>query len=144
LITVKWKGKMSFIARREEGHSLTMDAPPSSGGDGEGFTPVELILAGLGGCTGMDIVTIMQRERQQITGLEVNVTGTKRNELPHYFEAIDVHYVVRGRNITKPALERAIQLSEEKYCSVRAIFRPEVKVTYSYDIAQETPPELNS
>ena len=119
-----------------------MDAQPSSGGDGEGFTPVELILAGLGGCTGMDIVTIMQRQRQHISGLEVNVTGTKRNELPHYFEAIDVHYLVRGHNITESALKRAIDLSEEKYCSVRAIFRPEVKLTYSYDIVQERNPSL--
>jgi putative redox protein len=139
LIVVRWEGKMSFAARREDGHSLTMDAPPGSGGDGEGFTPVELILAGLGGCTGMDIVAIMQRQRQQITALEVNVTGTKREELPHYFKAIDVHYLVRGRNISESALKRAIELSEEKYCSVRAIFRPEVKLTYSYDIAQETP-----
>ena len=135
---------MSFVARREEGQSLTMDAPPGFGGDGEGFTPVELILAGLGGCTAMDIITIMQRARQQITGLEVNVTGTKRKELPHYYEAIDVHYFVRGRNVTESALKRAIQLSEEKYCSVKAIFRPEVKVTYSYDITQETTSQLNS
>lgn len=130
---------MSFSARREDGHSLTMDAPPGSGGDGKGFTPVELILAGLGGCTGIDVVAIMQRQRQQITALEVKVTGTKRKELPHYFQAIDVHYLVRGRNISESALKRAIELSEEKYCSVRAIFRPEVKLTYSYDIAQETP-----
>ena len=116
-----------------------MDAARSSGGDGEGFTPVELILAGLGGCTGISIVRIMQQQRQQITGLEVNVTGTSRKELPHYYEAIDVHYIVRGRNITESALKRAIHLSEEKYCSVRAIFRPEVKVAYSYDILQETP-----
>ena len=139
LIDVNWKGKkMSFVATREDGHSLTMDAPPSSGGDGEGFTPVELILAGLGGCTGIDIVTIMQRQRQQITSVEVKVTGTKRKELPHYFEAIDVHYLVRGRNISESALKRAIELSEQTYCSVRAIFRPEVKLAYSYEIAQET------
>jgi putative redox protein len=134
---------MSFVARREDGQSLTMDVALSFGGDGEGFTPVELILAGLGGCTGMDIVTIMQRQRQQITGLEVNVTGTERQELPHYYDAIDVHYIVRGRNITESALKRAIQLSEEKYCSVKAIFRPEVKLTYTYDIAQETTSELS-
>jgi len=139
LIVVTWDGKMSFTAKREDGHSLTMDAPPVFGGDGGGFTPVELILAGLGGCTGMDIVEIMQKQRQQITGVEVNVTGTKREELPHYYQAIDVRYLVRGRNISETALKRAIDLSEEKYCSVKAIFRPEVKLTYSYEITQETP-----
>ena len=131
---------MAFTAKREDGHSLNMDAPPVFGGNGEGFTPVELILAGLGGCTGMDIVEIMLKQRQQITGVEVKVTGTKREELPHYYQAIDVHYHISGRNISESALKRAIDLSEEKYCSVRAIFRPEVKLTYGYDIAQETPP----
>jgi putative redox protein len=125
---------MRFVATRDEGQSLGMDASTSFGGEGQGFTPVELILAGLGGCTGMDIIWIMNRQRQEVMGLEINVTGTKRKDEPHYYETINVHYHVRGPKVTESALERAIELSEDKYCTVRAIFRPEVTVTTSYSI----------
>lgn len=78
MVNVKWEGGMRFVATTEEGDSLTMDADVEGGGEGRGFPPVKLVLAGLGGCTGMDIVWILKRQRQDLTGLEMNVTGTKR------------------------------------------------------------------
>jgi putative redox protein len=134
LVKVRWEGKMRFTATRDEGQSLGMDASTNFGGEGQDFTPVELILAGLGGCTGMDIIWIMNRQRQEVAGLEVNVSGTKRKDEPHYYETINAHYVVRGPRIDESALKKAIELSEEKYCTVRANLRPEVKVTTSYSI----------
>ena len=137
LVNIRWDGGMRFTGTTEEGYSLTMDADPEGGGEGQGFRPVKLILVGLGGCTGMDIIWIMKRQRQEVTGLEMSVTGTRRKKDPRYYEAVQIEYVVRGRNLKESAVKRAIELSEQKYCSVRGIFRPEVKVTTSYRIEQE-------
>lgn len=128
---------MRFLATSDEGNSVTMDAGPQGGGEGLGFHPVELVLVGLGGCTGMDIVWILKRQRQELTGLEMNVTGTRREKDPRYYETIHVQYTVRGRKLRESAVKRAIELSEQKYCSVRGILRPEVKVTTSYRMEQE-------
>jgi putative redox protein len=137
LVNVKWEGIMRFTATTEEGDSLTMDTDPEGGGEGHGFRPVKLVLVGLGGCTGMDIIWILKRQRQEVTGLEMKVTGTRRKKDPMYYETVQIEYVVRGRNLRESAVKRAIELSEQKYCSVRGIFRPDVKVTTSYRIEQE-------
>jgi len=137
LVNVKWDGGMRFVATTEEGDSVAMDADPESGGERRGVRPVKLVLVGLGGCTGMDIIWILKRQRQELTGLEMNVTGTRRGKDPRYYEDIQVEYVVRGRKLRESAVKRAIELSEQKYCSVRGILRPEVKVTTSYRIEQE-------
>lgn len=138
MVNVKWEGAMRFTATTEEGDSLVMDTDAEGGGEGHGFRPVKLILVGLGGCTGMDIIWILKRQRQEVTGLKMNVTGTRRKKDPMYYEAVQIEYVVRGRNLRESAVKRAVELSEQKYCSVRGIFRPEVKVTTSYRIEQET------
>jgi len=137
LVNVKWDGGMRFVATTEEGDSVAMDADPESGGERRGVRPVKLVLVGLGGCTGMDIIWILKRQRQELTGLEMNVTGTRRGKDPRYYEDIQVEYVVRGRKLRESAVKRAIELSEQKYCSVRGILRPEVKVKTSYRIEQE-------
>jgi putative redox protein len=137
LVNLKWEGGMRFVATTEEGDSLTMDTDPEGGGEGRGFRPVKLLLVGLGGCTGMDIVWILKRQRQEVTGLEMNVTGTRRKKDPQYYEKIQVEYVVRGRNLRETAVKRAIELSEQKYCSLRGILRPEVEVATKYRIEQE-------
>jgi len=140
LVDVKWEGGMRFLGTTEEGDSLTMDADREGGGEGSGFRPVKLVLVGLGGCTGMDIVWILKRQRQEVTGLEMNVTGTRRKKDPRYYEHIRIEYVLRGRKLRESAVKRAIELSEQRYCSVRGILRPEVKVTTSYRIEQEADP----
>ena len=137
MVNVKWEGGMRFTATTEEGDSLAMDADPEGGSEGHGFRPVKLVLVGLGGCTGMDIIWILKRQRQEVTGLEMKVTGTRRKKDPMYYEAVQIEYVVRGRGLRESAVKRAIELSEKKYCSVRGIFRPDVKVTTSYRIEQE-------
>jgi len=137
LVNVRWEGEMRFVATSEEGDSVTMDADPEGGGQGQGFRPIKLLLAALGGCTGMEIVWILRRQRQEVTGVEMNMTGTRRKRDPRYYERIQVEYVVRGRKLRESAVKRAIELSEQKYCSVRGILRPEVKVTSSYLIEQQ-------
>jgi len=137
LVNVRWEGEMRFVATSEEGDSVTMDADPEGGGQGQGFRPIKLLMAALGGCTGMEIVWILRRQRQEATGLEMNITGTRRKQDPRYYERIQVEYVVRGRKLRESAVKRAIELAEQKYCSVRGILRPEVKVTSSYRIEQQ-------
>ncbi len=137
MVNVRWQGGMRFAATTEEGDSLVMDADPEGGGEGRGFRPIKLVLTALGGCGGMDIIWILKRQRQEVTNLEMNITGTRRKKDPRYYESVHVDYVVRGRKLKESAVKRAIELSEQKYCSVRGIFRPEVKVARSIRIEEE-------
>jgi putative redox protein len=102
---------------------------------GQAFTPMELFLVSLGGCTAMDIQWIMSRQRQRIDKLEVSVRGTRREEDPRYYENIELEYVLTGQNLKKEAVERAVRLSQEKYCSVRAMLNDSVKLKVAYTIA---------
>jgi putative redox protein len=134
-IRVRWADKRQFVGWDEAGHGLVMDAKAEYKGEGSGPRPVELVLYGLAGCTGMDVISVLQKKRMDVTGLEVNVRGRQReDEYPHFYEDIDVEYVVRGNDVTEAAVARAIQLSEEKYCSVKGMFGPQVHVTTHFRI----------
>lgn len=138
MVSVKWVDGLRFVASTDEKHSLDMDAEPESGGAGTGFKPLELVLVGLGGCTAMDIVWILRRQRQKLTGLEVKVSGTRREDEPRYYERIHLDYAVQGEGIREEAVKRAIRLSEEKYCSVLGMITPKAKVTSSYRVEEES------
>ncbi|MEK6691315.1 MAG: OsmC family protein [Nitrospirota bacterium] len=119
------------------GHNLTMDSAEAYGGRNAGFRPMELILVGLGGCTGMDVLSILRKKRQNLTGFEVRVKGERSEAHPMVYRDIKVEYIVKGKDISEEAVKRAISLSEEKYCSVEAMLRPTVKITSSYRIIAE-------
>ncbi len=102
--------------------------------DKPGVSPMEMILAGLAGCTGVDIADILAKKRQPLKALKVKVRGHKREEFPKIFDEIEVTYFVYGDGIDPQAVERAIQLSEEKYCSVSAMLRSAVKISSTYQI----------
>lgn len=108
---------------------------------GQTFTPIELFLVAMAGCTAMDVQWIMDRERQQVDRLEISARGTRREEDPRYYESIDLEYTLAGPSIRKDAIERAIRLSQEKYCSVRAMLKDNVRVNITYRIANGTHPE---
>jgi putative redox protein len=134
-VKVRWAGKRQFAGWDDAGHGLIMDAPPGSKGEGTGPRPVELVLYGLGGCTAMDVVSVLEKKRLDVRGVELTVTGTQRVDgYPHYYERIHIEYVVTGRGIPDAAVARAIELSEQKYCSVKGIFGPQVDVTTSFRI----------
>lgn len=101
---------------------------------GRAFTPMELFLVALGGCTGMDFRWVMERQRQHVTGLEISVRGKRRHTDPRYYEEIDLNYTVSGGSIRKDAVERAIRLSQEKYCSVKAMLKDSIKFNITYTI----------
>lgn len=101
---------------------------------GQAFAPIELFLVSLGGCTAMDIQWIMSRQRQKLDKLEVLVHGTRREEDPRYYDSIELEYVLKGPSLKKEAVERAVRLSQEKYCSVRAMLNDSVKMKVTYII----------
>ncbi|MDZ4170341.1 MAG: OsmC family protein [Coriobacteriia bacterium] len=132
---VRWTTKRQLVGTDEAGHSVVMDASAAYKGEGSGFRPVELVLHGLAGCTGMDVISILEKKRQDVRGLEINVTGTPRtDEYPKIYTDIAVEYVVTGYGINPAAVARAIELSEEKYCSVKGMLGPQVHVTTSYRV----------
>ena len=128
---------MQFVGDTESGHALVMDADPSDGGQNTGPRPMELLLAGAGGCSGMDVISILKKKRQDVTGLEINVKGEKAEDYPKKFTEITLEFVVRGRNISEEAVKRAVELSMTKYCSVKATLEGTAKIHYSYKIINE-------
>ncbi len=141
-VHVRYSSNRQFVGWDEVGHGVVMDAKRDSKGEGTGTRPVELVLYALGGCTAMDVVSVLEKKRQDVVGVEVVVTGTQReNDYPHYYETIHVEYIVSGRGVDEAAVARAIDLSENKYCSVKGMFGDQVDVTTSYVVVDVTQAE---
>jgi putative redox protein len=130
---VKWLDKLEFVGIDSTKHSLVMSSQDE--GNATGLKPSELLLLAVAGCTAVDVVTIMRKKRQAMTGLEINVRGEQDENPPWTFRHIHLEYVVRGKGLSEKGLARAIQLSEEKYCSVKSSLTCEV--TSSYRIVEE-------
>lgn len=128
---------LQFVGEASSGHAIVMDGDPGVGGHNTGLRPMELLLVGLGGCSGMDIISILKKKKQDITGLEINVKGEKAEKYPKKFTEIDLEFVVRGRNISEDAVKRAVDLSMNKYCSVKATLEGSAKINFFYKIIQE-------
>ena len=111
--TIRYSSNRQFVGWDEAGHGVVMDAKPGFKGEGTGPRPIELVLYALGGCTAMDVVSVLEKKRQDVAGVEVIVTGTQReDDYPHYYETVHVEYVVSGRGVSEAAVQRAIELSE--------------------------------
>lgn len=132
-VTLKWLEGWNFIGSDSENHSIVL----GSGEGRKGIKPTELVLLGLGGCTGIDVVSILEKKRQQVTSLEITVGAERREEHPKAFTSYNIHYTVTGKDLSTKAVEDAIRLSEERYCSVSASLRPGAPVTTSFEIVQE-------
>ena len=130
---VVWKERMSFSGTAESGFTVPLGTSPDGGGDNDGFRPMELLAIGLAGCTAMDVISILQKKKQEVTGFEVQVHADRAEEHPHVFTKIVIEYIVSGRNVERAAVERAVQLSAEKYCPAQAMFSKivpiELKIT---------------
>jgi putative redox protein len=131
---VKHIGGLAFAGKADSGHWVVMDGPVELGGADGGSRPKELLLMALAGCTGSDIASILTKKRVPYTGLEIHVSGTTREEHPQVFTDIHVEYVVTGNGVEERDLQRAIELSETKYCSVSAMLRASVAMSSSYRI----------
>ena len=127
---------MEFSGTATSGHTLAMDADDKSGGHNKGFRPMELLLVGFGGCSGMDVISILRKKRQNVSGLDINVKGEKTEDYPKIYKEVHIEYVVKGKGVEKEAVERAITLSLEKYCSVGATLAKAGRITHSYRIVE--------
>lgn len=127
---------MQFLGRTSQsGIGIVLDAKPEHGGQGSGFNPTELILLSLGGCTGMDVISILRKKKQDVSGLEVHLKGLRAPEHPRRYTEIEIEFLVRGRGISEKAVARSIELSQEKYCPVTASLS--ARITTSFRIVEE-------
>jgi len=136
-ISMKWKGGMKFGGVSQFGHPIETDVSLQSGGEESGYRPIELLLFGLAGCTGFDVISIGQKMRLNITALEINIKAEQREEPPKAISKAHIEYIVSGEKIDPEKLERVIELSEEKYCSVGATLSGVTRITHSYTIKEE-------
>jgi putative redox protein len=130
---------MRFEGEAGSGHHVTLDAAEQGGGRNEGFRPMELLLVGLAGCSGMDVISILRKQRQQVTDYEVRVTGVRAEEHPKVFVEIAVEHIITGHQIKPEAVTRAIQLSEEVYCGAGAMLGKVAQLTHTYRIVEADP-----
>lgn len=134
--TVKWMDGMTFIAETGTGHLLAMDSAPEAGGGNLAPRPMELLLAGTGGCSAFDVVLILKKSRQAVTGCQVHLIAERSDSDPKVFTRIGFHYTVTGRNLKPDAVERAIHLSAEKYCSASIMMGKSAELTHTWDIVE--------
>lgn len=133
---VKWLDHMSFVGESESGHSVVMDGSPDHGGRNLGIRPMEMVLIGMGGCTAYDVVLMLQKSRQNATLCEVEMDASRADEIPAVFTRIDVHFKIAGVELKPEAVERAVKLSAEKYCSATKMIEKTAEVSYSWEIIE--------
>lgn len=134
---VQWKENMTFVGTPDSGFSVQMDADSSFGGTNHGVRPMEMIALGLAGCTGMDVISILQKKRQQVTQFEVRVNAPRSAEHPKVFTSVLITYIVTGRNVHESALLRSIELSITKYCPVQYMLAQVIPMELHYEIYED-------
>lgn len=130
--TVKWQNKMEFLGELTSGHTVVMDAGLENGGENKGARPTELLLSGVGGCSGIDMVSILEKMRQEISSLTIHVDGTRAEEYPKRFTKVLVHFQLTGPNLDPEKVKKAAQMSMEKYCSVALSLN--AQITYTVEV----------
>ncbi len=134
-VTVKWLEQQQYVGIDSTGHGIVLSTNDERGGIG--VKPSDLLLLALGGCVAVDVVEILLKKRQKLTGLEIRVSGSQQSDPPWTFQSAHVHYILRGQGLPAKAVEDAISLSHDKYCSVGATLRLAIPVTHDYEIVEE-------
>ncbi len=134
--TVRLDGEMRFVAASESGHELVLDASSEGGGHNAGPMPMELVLMGLGGCTAMDVLGILRKMRQDVTDYRVIVHAQRADDHPKVLTEVTVEHVVTGRHVSPEAVERAVKLSWQKYCSVGAMVEKTARTTHIWRVEE--------
>jgi putative redox protein len=135
--SVRWTGEgMSFVAETGSNHMVAMDGAPDGGGRNLAPRPMEMVLLGTGGCTAYDVVVILKKSGQDVTGCEVKLTSERAETDPKVFTRIHMHFVVRGRGLKKNLVEHAIRLSHEKYCSATSMLAKTAQITRDFEILE--------
>ena len=133
---VKWVEDVCFMGETESGHAVIMDASPEVGGRNLGMRPMEMLLVGMGGCSSIDVVTILKKSRQPITDCVAEITAERADEIPKVFRKIHVHFVVTGKGLNPVQVERAVNLSAEKYCSASIMLGKAAQMSHDFEIVE--------
>jgi putative redox protein len=140
VVSARWATNRQFVGWDSKRHGVVMDTPADGSGEGTGWRPVELLLLGLAGCTGVDLISILEKKREDVRGLEIEVRGEPfLDGFPHYYQDIEVVYTVTGVGVKPGSVAQAIELSEEKYCSVKGCLGPQCVVTTRFEIIEFEP-----
>jgi len=138
-VRIKWLEGVAFVAETETSHAFVMDGSPEGGGRNLGPRPMETVLAGTGGCTAYDVVTILRKARQDVTDVAIELDADRATTDPKVFTRIHMHFIVKGHNVKRDAVERAIKMSAEKYCSATAMLAKTAEVTHDFEIVEVGP-----
>ena len=125
-----------FVGESGSGHAVVIDGPPEAGGRNLGIRPMELVLSGLGACTAFDVVSILKKSRQKVTDCRVELDAERADEVPKVFTRIHIHFVITGQDLKAAAVERAIELSAEKYCSATIMLSASVEISHDFEIVE--------
>ncbi len=131
---IKWIENVSFVGESGSGHSVIMDGAPDAGGRNLGFRPMEMLLLGLGGCSAFDVVMILKRGRERVTDCIVEIEAERADTEPKVFTKIAMRYIVTGHELDPRKVERAVNLSADKYCSATAIMNKTAQITHTIEI----------
>ncbi|KZY28256.1 MULTISPECIES: OsmC family protein [unclassified Oleiphilus] len=136
-VTINWGGDAKFVGQSGSGHEIVMDGPPDHGGKNQGPRPMEMLLLGLGGCTSFDVMSILQKSRQNVTDCQAIIDAERADEVPSVFTKISIHFIVSGEQLKESQVKRAVSLSAEKYCSASIMLeKGGVEIAHSYEIKE--------
>ena len=133
---VKWLDGRAFVGESGSGHAVVMDGAPESGGRNIGVRPMEMLLLGMGGCTAFDVVMILEKGRENVTSCEIELEAERADAEPKVFTHVKLIYKLKGKNLKPASVERAIKLSEEKYCSATAMFAKTAKIEHEWTVEE--------
>ncbi|MGC6417527.1 MAG: OsmC family protein [Bradymonadia bacterium] len=131
-VEVRHVTDVAWMVSGPSGHGVIIDGAPKIGGRNLGMRPMEMVLAGLGGCTAMDVMTTLRKQRQDVTDCRITLHAERADAVPAVFTEVKIHYHVYGHTLRRAAVERAVSLSMETYCSVSRMLKPSVSITYDY------------
>lgn len=135
-IQVDWKGGKAFEATSSTGHKVMMDASKEVGGEDKGSRPMELLLMGLGGCSGIDVVMMLEKGKQAVKDCQMEITSERADGVPAVYTRIHLHFKVTGTELNEKKVARAVELSAEKYCSVSKMLEKTAEMTHTYEIIE--------
>jgi putative redox protein len=135
--TIKWVDGAMFLGESGSGHSVVMDGPEDAGGRNMGIRPMEMLLLGLGGCSSFDVMNILRKGRQQVTDCRTELSAQRADAVPAVFEKIHLHFIVSGNGLDADKVQRAVQLSAEKYCSASIMLgKAGVALTHDFEVVE--------
>ena len=133
-ISVNWIDGMLMVGKSDSGHAITMDGPPEIGGSNLGVRPMEMMLLGMAGCTMIDVVSTLEKMRENLVQCETKVSAERSDEHPKVFTNIHIHFIVKGEALNSKKVEKAITLSAEKYCSASIMLSKTASITHDFEI----------